>query len=115
MFRHFFLSMNSNPNPFPWGIGWRAYFLGCSLGDRKKFEHTMEVCLNFSSIDDMHKEVVAVIKKATPDKLKALIPDLAKGAMSMDILRWAMNQADSSDTRQRARRAKYRQYKAPQD
>ena len=35
--------------------------------------------------------------------------------MSVDILRWAMNQADSSDAGQRARWAKYSQYKAPQD
>ena len=106
--------MNSNPNPFPWGIGWRAFFLGCSLGDRKKFEHTMEVCSNFSSIDDMHKEADAV-KKATLHELKTLILDPAKGAMSVDVLCWAMNQADSGDARQWARWAKYRQYKAPQD
>ena len=35
------MNSKSNPNPFPWGIGWREFFLGCSLGDRKKFEHTM--------------------------------------------------------------------------
>ena len=35
--------------------------------------------------------------------------------MSVDILRWAMNQADSGDAGQRARWAKYRQYKVPQD
>ena len=105
------MNSNSNPNPFPWGIGWRAFFLGCSLGDRKKFEHTMEVYSNFNNIDDMHKEADAVMKKATPDELKTLVSDLAKGAMSVDILRWAMNQADSGD----ARWAKYSQYKAPQD
>ena len=54
---------NTNPNPFPWGIGWRAFFLGCSLGDRNKFEHTMEVCSNFSGIDAMHKEYDAVMKR----------------------------------------------------
>ena len=75
----------------------------------------MEVCSNFSSIDDMHKEADTVMKKATPDELKTLVPDPAKGAMSVDILRWAMNQADSGDARQRARWAKYSQYKAPQD
>ena len=94
---------NSNPNPFPWGIGWRAFFLGCSLGDCKKSEHTMEVCSNFSNIDDMHKKAGVVMKKATPDELKTLIPDPAKGAMSMDIPHWAMNRADSGDTGQRAR------------
>ena len=85
------------------------------LGERIKFENTMEVCSNFSSIDDMHKEADAVMKKATPDELKTLVSDLAKGAMSVDILRWAMNQADSRDAGQRARWAKYSQYKAPQD
>ena len=73
------------------------------------------MCSNFSSIDDMHKEADAVMKKATSDELKTLVPDPAKGTMLLDILRWAMNQADSNDTRQRARWAKYRQYKAPQD
>ena len=46
----------------------------------------MEVCSNFSSIDAMHKEADAVIKKATPDEMKTLVPDPAKGAMSVDIL-----------------------------
>ena len=83
---------NSNPNAFPWGIGWRAFFLGCLLGDRAKFENIMEVCLNFSSIEDMHKEADAtVIKEAMADELKTLIPDPEKGTMSVDILRWAMN------------------------
>ena len=77
---------NSNSNPFPWGIGWRAFFLGCSLGDRKKFEHTMEVCSKFSNIDDMHKEADAVMKKATPDELKTLISDPARGDVSGHIL-----------------------------
>ena len=95
-------------NPFHWDIGWRTFFLGCSLGDCKKFEHAMEVCSNFSNIDDIHKEADIVMKKATSDKLKTLIPDPAKGAMSVDILRWAMNQANSGDTGQRARWAKYR-------
>ena len=109
------MNSNFNPNPFPWGIGWRAFFLGCSLSDRKKFKYTMEVCSNFSNIDDMHKKAGVVMKKATPDELKTLIPDPAKGTISADILRWAINQADSGDTRQRARWAKYRLYKVPQD
>jgi hypothetical protein len=75
----------------------------------------MEVCSNFSSIEDMHREAYAVVKKATLEELKTLIPDPAKGAMSVDILRWAMNQADSGDAGQRARWAKYREYRAPQD
>ena len=107
--------MNSNSNPFPWGIGWRAFFLGCLLSDLRKFKNTMEVCWNLSSIDDMHKKADAVMKKATPDELKTLVPYPAKGAMSVDILRWAMNQADSDEARQWAKWAKYSQYKAPQD
>ena len=68
-------SRNSNPipNPFPWGIGWRAFFLGCSLGDRTKFENTMEVCSNFTSIEDMQKEADVVVKKATTKELRTLI------------------------------------------
>ena len=79
---------NPNPNPFPWGIGWRAFFLGCSLGDRTKFENTMKVCSNFSSMEDLHKESDDVVKKAMSKELKTLIPDPAKGVVSVDILRW---------------------------
>ncbi|KAE8768928.1 Chitinase domain-containing protein 1 [Hordeum vulgare] len=97
-----------NPNPFPWGIRWRAFFLGCSLGDRAKFENTMEVCSNFSNMEELHKESDVVVKKATPQELKTVIREQAKGAMSVDILRWAMNQADSRDAGQRAKSAKYK-------
>ena len=83
--------MHSNPNPFPWGMGWRAFFLGCSLSDRTKFENTMEVCSNFSNIEEEQKKIDAVVKKATAKEFNTLIPDPAKGAMSVDILRWAMN------------------------
>ena len=75
----------------------------------------MEVCSNFSSIKDMHKEADAVIKKATLDELKTLISGPDKGAMSVYILCWAMNQADSGDARQRARWAKYKEYTHPHD
>ncbi|EMS51272.1 hypothetical protein TRIUR3_23909 [Triticum urartu] len=85
---------------------------GCSLGDRTKFGNTMKACLNFSSIEGMHKEANAVVRKAMTEELKTLIPDPAKGATSVYILRWAMNQADSVDAGQRARWTKYR---APQD
>ena len=73
-------SSNSNPipNPFPWGIGWRDFFLGCSLGDRTKFENTMEVCSNFTSIEDMHKEANVLVKKAMMEKLNTLIHGPAK-------------------------------------
>ncbi|XBI16803.1 hypothetical protein VPH35_058994 [Triticum aestivum] len=54
----------------------------------------MEVCSNFSNIEDMHKEADVVVKKATMEELKMLIPDPVKGAMS-----WAKN----------------REYRAPHD
>lgn len=76
--------MNSNPNPFPWGMGWRAFFLGCSLSDRVKFEDTMEVRSNFTSMEEVHKEADAVVKKATTKELK-MIPDPTKGTMSVRL------------------------------
>ncbi|KAI4991232.1 hypothetical protein ZWY2020_039603 [Hordeum vulgare] len=109
------LEQNSNPNPFPWGTSSRAFFLGCSLGDHTKFENTMEVCLNFSNMEELHKESNDVVKKATSEELKTLIPGLVKGAMLVDILRWAMNEAGSSDAEQRAKWAKYGQYMHPHD
>ncbi|XBH84249.1 hypothetical protein VPH35_072484 [Triticum aestivum] len=75
----------------------------------------MEVCSNFSSIKDMHKEADAVVKKATSEELKSPNPDPTKGTMLVDILRWAMNQPDSGDTGHTTRWAKYREYMAPHD
>ncbi|KAI4994329.1 hypothetical protein ZWY2020_029377 [Hordeum vulgare] len=106
-------SSNSNANPFPWGIGWRTFFLGWSTGDRTKFENTMEVCSNFGSMPDMHKESDAVLMRATAQELKTLIPNPAKGAMAVDIIRWAMNQAVSDDAKQRKRWSKCKNYWAP--
>ncbi|KAE8784177.1 Chitinase domain-containing protein 1 [Hordeum vulgare] len=91
------MNSNSNPNPFPSGMGWTEIFLGCSLGDRAKFEHTMEVCSNFTNTVEVHKEADAMVKKATIKELKTLIPDPTKGAMSLDMLRFAMNQANFDD------------------
>ena len=108
-------SSSSNANPFPWGIGWRAFFLGWSAGDRTKFENTMEVCSNFGSMPDMQNESNAVLMKATKEELKTLIPDPAKGAMAVDIIRWAMNQAVSDDAKQRKKWCKYKNYWAPND
>ena len=56
-------SSSSNGNPFPWGIDWRAFFLGWMAGDRTKFENTMEVCSNFGSMPAMQKESNAVLTK----------------------------------------------------
>ena len=47
----------------------------------------MEVCSNFTSIEDMHKEAYAMVKKAMVEDLKTLIPNPMKGAMLVDILR----------------------------
>ncbi|KAE8799436.1 Chitinase domain-containing protein 1 [Hordeum vulgare] len=109
------MSSSSNASPFPWGIGWRAFFLGWSTGDRIKFENTMEVCSNFSSMPYMQKEYYAVIVRAIAQELKTLIPNPAKGAMAIDIIRWAMNQAIFDDAKQRKRWSKYKNYWAPND
>src|SRR4051812_4972816 len=53
--------------------------------------------------------------KATKEELKTLIPDPAKGAMAVDIIRWAMNQAVSDDAKQRKKWCKYKTYWAPND
>ena len=53
--------------------------------------------------------------KATKEELKTLIPDPAKGAMVVDIIRWAMNQAVSDDPKQRKKWCKYKTYWAPND
>ncbi|KAE8804590.1 Chitinase domain-containing protein 1 [Hordeum vulgare] len=97
------MSSSSNANPFPWGIGWRAFFLGWLNGDRTQFENTMEVCSNFGSMPDMQQEFDAMLMRATAQELKMLIPNPLKGAMAVDIIRWAMNQAASDDAKQRKR------------
>ena len=58
----------------------------------------------------MQKESNAVLMKATAEELKTLIPDPAKGAMTVDILRWAMNQAVSDDPKQTKKWRKYKTY-----
>ncbi|KAE8816862.1 Chitinase domain-containing protein 1 [Hordeum vulgare] len=75
----------------------------------------MEVSSNFSGMEDMHKESDIVVKKATPEELKALIPDIPKGAMSVDLLRWAMNLADFGDARPRDKWTKYTEFTRPRD
>lgn len=62
----------------------------------------MKVFSNFTSMD-MDKEVDVVVKKAMVEELKKTIPDRVKGSMSLDILRWAMDQAESSNPAHRAR------------
>ena len=64
---------------------------------------------------DMQKESNAVLMKATAQELKTLIPYPAKGAMAVDIIRWAMSQVVSNDARQRTRWSKYKNYWAPND
>ena len=73
----------------------------------------MEMCSNFGSMPDMQKESDAVLMRATTQELKRLIPDPAKGAMAVDIICWAMNQAVSDDAKQRKRWSKYKKYLAP--
>ncbi|XP_037405926.1 uncharacterized protein LOC119268410 [Triticum dicoccoides] len=75
----------------------------------------MEVCSNFGSMPDMQKESDAVLMRATAQELKTLIPNPAKGAMAVDIIRWAMSQVVSNDARQRKRWSKYKNYWAPND
>lgn len=87
--------MTSNSSPFPWGIRWRALFLGLSLSDHTKFENTMEVFSNFSSMQDMRKEAIFVVKKATSKEQETMILDLVKDDQSTNIMHWAMNRADS--------------------
>ncbi|KAE8767448.1 Chitinase domain-containing protein 1 [Hordeum vulgare] len=96
-------------------MGWWAFFLECSFDDHANFEDTMEVCSNFTSMAEVHKEDGVVVKKATMKELKTLIPHQLKGAISVDILRWAVKQANSDDALQRAKWAKHREYKRLND
>ncbi|KAE8772467.1 Chitinase domain-containing protein 1 [Hordeum vulgare] len=73
----------------------------------------MKVCSDFSNMEELQKESDAVTKKAMSEELKRVIPDPTKDAMSVDILPWAMNQADFGDAGQRLKWAKYRQYRRP--
>ena len=75
----------------------------------------MEVCSNFGSMPDMHNESNAVLMKPTKEELKTLIPDPAKGAMAVDIIRWAMNQVVFDNAKQRKKWCKYKIYWAPND
>ncbi|KAE8805670.1 hypothetical protein D1007_18345 [Hordeum vulgare] len=94
---------NPDPNPFPWSIGWRAFFLGYSLGDCTKFENTTEDFSNFNNMEEPHKELDTVVKKPMQEELKTIIPNHVRGAMSVNILRRAMNLADFNDAGHRAK------------
>ncbi|KAE8778444.1 Chitinase domain-containing protein 1 [Hordeum vulgare] len=96
-------------------MGWRKFFLGCLFGDRAKSQETMKVYSNFTSMEEVHKEADVVVNKATTRDLKMVIPGPAKGTMSVDILPWAMNQANSGDAQQRAKWTKYKEYIRPND
>lgn len=48
----------------------------------------MEVWSNFSSMEELHKEVDAMVKKATLEELKTLIPDPAKGTQRRVLCQW---------------------------
>ena len=109
------MSSSSNANPFPWGIGWRAFFLEWLASGRTKFENTMEVCSNFGSMREIQNESDAVLMRATSQELKTVIPDPAKGAMAVDIICWAMNQAVSGDAKQRKKWSKYKNCWASND
>ncbi|KAE8775771.1 Chitinase domain-containing protein 1 [Hordeum vulgare] len=52
-------------------------------------------------MEELHKDSYVAVKKATSEELKTLIPDPAEGTMSVNILSWAMNQADSDDAGRR--------------
>ncbi|KAE8804450.1 Chitinase domain-containing protein 1 [Hordeum vulgare] len=91
----------------------KGFLLRFSLGDRTKFEYTMKVCSNFNSMEELQKESYG--EEGDIDEGEMMIPDPTKGAMLVDILRWAMNQSDSGDDRQRAKWAKYREYRHPHD
>lgn len=66
-------------------------------------------------MDEMHKKADIVLLKAVKKELKRLIPELVKGAMSVDTLRWAMYEAESVDQGPRAGWAKYRLGRAHDD
>ncbi|KAE8800357.1 hypothetical protein D1007_24131 [Hordeum vulgare] len=72
-----------------------------------KFMNSVEVCYRFKNVDEMHKEAHAVLSKAMKTEVKRLMPDLAKGAMSMDIQLWAMKEDESTNPGERARWTKY--------
>lgn len=44
----------------------------------------MKVCSNFTNMEEVRKEADIMVKKATSDELKTLIPEPARGAMSVN-------------------------------
>lgn len=46
----------SAANPFPTGPGWMVLIMGCTCGDHLKFAEMMEICMWFTSIDQLTKE-----------------------------------------------------------
>ena len=61
-----------------------------------------EICSWFPSVDSLELHSLGLTLEVTPDELEQMVPE-AKGAITMEILLWAMARAmELSDPRRRA-------------
>ena len=102
-------------NPFPTGKGWVAMLFGSARGDEDLFLDYMKIAMRYSSAQGLVDASEEVRKKATTEEKQRMDQRYAtpgKGIMPIDMLLWAMKEADSGDAGQRQRWADHH-YVAP--
>lgn len=77
-------------------------------GDHLKFSKMILMCARFTNVDELIKEARVVMSVATTMERQHMIPDDGLDALQIDILLWAMEEAESDDPGQIARWAKHR-------
>ena len=98
----------SNPwlNLFPTGKGWVAMLYGIACGDQHLFLDYMKVAMRYTSVLGLVDAAEEVRKKATSEekqRMEQRYGNPGKVVMPIDILLWAMEEADSGDAGQRQR------------
>lgn len=98
-------------NPFPTGKGWVAMLFGLARGDEDLFLDYMKIAMRYSSAQGLVDASEEVRNKATTEEKQRMDQRYAtpgKGIMPIDMLLWAMKEADSGDAGQRERWAAHR-------
>lgn len=91
----------------PWGTVWEEHLAAVSGGDAVKLARLREIYTWFTSAMAMYAEAMQVKMKASEEERILMIGD---GVVPIEILYWAMMEAESTDPMRRARWAKYRSH-----
>lgn len=101
-------SLQPSPALVVWmdrSVGWRWMVEVYAGGDANKLEKAMEVLSWFPNVKELIKEVIGVTVDANKQEIARMFG--GRDLILKDIMIWAMEEADSADPVQRARRASY--------